>query len=230
MLNILYSTLFYLCMGFVSVNVGQSISTTVDKEKNELKVSTKEANGLAWLKIDMLHKEIQEKIDYLKTKKAFEKDDQGNEVLKYSVGTGEQRKSDSERYYYNSDIYLNLNSEGKMQSIRIRFDTLSLHSIEFEEERKEIINKTPLFTPPFDILDRNDDIEVSYFKNNDPNNSNFNLITSSALKDIQFYHKRTDLIYVYTKYLIRFNNFLTKEFKAAKNTELYLLGKVANIR
>ena len=122
-----------------------------------------EKTGYASYEVDSLHRMLEDILPFLEYK--IEKDENGDSRFVLPISSGETIKGISEKYIYNGVVYLYVDSGGKKLK-KVIFDFVRMNPIgsKFKEEKRQIINPTPFFNQDPSMIDRNDDIILTYFE------------------------------------------------------------------
>ena len=230
MLRQLLNILGFILISIISNVWAGSIAEDLEKINTTYDETIKKDSGFSLLEIDLLHKDIQERLVYLKSKKDIKKDENNQLFFDFFIGDGALLKSPVLYYHYKSNAYISIKEDGSLQSIRIRFDMINLKSKNFEEERREMINNTPYVSIENGVLDRNDDISFTYYKDTSTQEPNFQLVRSLQVKDILYYSKQAELMYAYLKYLKVLHHVVVSEYQQYQANDKYSIGKMIDIR
>ncbi len=192
--------LFFLGSAFYLKLDSKRLEEELIEKKRKEREQKNEENGYSSLLIDNLHRYIQENFSYFKDLK--EEDEKGVERISIQITSRELVHFFSGKYLYHVRLYIYPDkSQKKLEKIMIRFDKFNPHLTEFRRERREIVNPSPHFAKVNEKPDKNDDIRIEYYENNNFRKNDFNKISSLILKEIPSYKEKIDLIRIYTKYL-----------------------------
>jgi len=176
-----------------------------------------EETGYGDIEIDNLHRRVADLLPKLGEIVTQNKDKNEN-VLILPIAYGESVKSISERYLYDGYMYLYTDSEKKkLEKVVIRFTRMMPLGFEFKEERRDMINPTPVFHEDSKI-DSNDDISIIYYeftltdeqladkespRTQSDDENRFKERDKILLKELPFFDKKIALVETYKTWLRR---------------------------
>ncbi len=200
--------------GYLFVKPVEDPQIIAQREKMQQKA---EETGYGDIEIDNLHRRVAYLLPRL-TGLFTENKEKNENVLILPIAYGESVKSISLRYLYDGYMYLYTDSEKKkLEKVVIRFTRMMPLGFEFKEERRDMINPTPLYHED-NKIDSNDDISIIYYEytlseeqmagrenpqvqNNDENR--FKEADKIILKELPFFDKKISLVETYKTWLRR---------------------------
>ena len=220
--------LFFLSSAFYLELDSKRLEEELIEKKMKEREQKNEKNGYSSLIIDNLHQYIQENFSYFKDLK--EKDEKGVERISIQITSRELIHLFSGKYLYHARLYIYPDkSQKKLEKIMIRFDKFNPYLPEFHRERREIINPSPHFAEVNEKSDKNDDIRIEYYENNDFRKDDFNKISSLILKEMPSYEEKVNLIRVYIKYLKRAVENMKRHIENIKISDRFFFQKMLDV-